>query len=74
MNFVFRQPNYFGIRPTFSLKFETVEDAQQYKDRLIQRMQFYIDRKLNGFQVGEKTIEDLTTELEEIKALEIVKV
>lgn len=72
MTYTFQQHKYNGIEPKFPIRFDSQEAAEDYKKRLVQRMEVYIERKKSGHKIGEKTLEQLITELEEVKALEIV--
>lgn len=72
-SYTIQQPKWGALAPDIPLRFESEEEAKTYKARLIRRMEFYVQQKTDGHAVGNKTLKELQQEVEDLKALEIVK-
>jgi len=72
--FVLQQPLYGGLNPKFSRKFQSRKLALEYQQKLLERLDILIHIKRSGTAVGNKTLDTLLTEREELNRLEVVQV
>jgi Ran GTPase-activating protein (RanGAP) involved in mRNA processing and transport len=68
MSYKLKSKGGFGLLP---FKFSTKEDAETYKSNIIRKMSNYVEMKLKGNTVGNKTLEELREDLEELKNLTV---
>lgn len=69
--YILQQPIYNGAGfDRLNIQFKTIEDAQKYKDTVIQKLEAYITTGLYGNIPKEQAIQNI----EEVKKWEILKI
>ena len=74
MAYKYYQPIEDGIKPAFNLEFTTIEEAINYRNRIVERLELYIKLLRAGKKVGNKTEQDIKKAIDEIKRLELMEI